>query len=107
MKKIGLSLATVLFLSACANQAKLERSTAFAMGVNESQVQVSNISRDMSGTKYNAKINGQMYNCSVYGGTVTSFGAMTTPDCVAQSGSGKPTRTKSCNDLLKAAGKCK
>lgn len=104
MKKIGLTLAAVLLLSACANQARLEKSTAFAMGVSESQVQVSNISRDMAGVKYNAKVNGRMYNCSVYGGNI---GPMTAPDCVAQSGSKKPSRTRSCNDLLKAAGKCK
>lgn len=104
-----LGLASVLVLSGCANENKLSRATAFSMGVEPSQVQVSDISRDMSGVKYRANINGSMYNCSVYGGNAMSFGSMTNPDCVkAGSGTSHATKkSKSCNDLLKAAGRCK
>lgn len=106
---VGLfSLAAILVLGGCANENKLARATAFSMGLEPHQVQVSDISRDMSGTKYRAKINGSLYNCSVYGGTATSFGAMTTPDCIKVGGGTKAAKkSKSCNDLLKAAGKCK
>lgn len=114
MKKLLIGVftaASILLITGCANENKLARATAFSMGLEPHQVQVSDISRDMSGTKYRAKINGSLYNCSVYGGTATSFGAMTTPDCVKVGGGAKQGKSnkkgRSCNDLLKAAGKCK
>lgn len=77
------------------------------MGVDESQVTVSNVSKNMYGMKYTANIGGQMYNCSIIGGNLFTFGQTpSAPECV-QVSSKAPKKTQPCNPMLKAAGKCK
>ncbi|QIW14878.1 hypothetical protein A4G20_00005 [Pasteurellaceae bacterium RH1A] len=111
MKKIIAIMGLGILLSACAGQEKLEKETAFALGVDPEQVKVSNIDRGMYETKYNAVINGRKHNCTVIGGNPVSFGVVVSPTCVEVTGSTKATgstkKTKgSCNIMLEKAGKC-
>lgn len=118
MKKniISLTIAAALstLIVGCASVAvtddAIEKNTAFALGVDKSQVTITNRENDGIKTTYNAKTtNGKTYACYVTGsvsvvGRVVSDAVCNETTAGAQS---KPTKPdSSCNALLKAAGKC-
>lgn len=121
MKKVFMVLIAAALIAGCANREaridkrtkRLASETAFVMGVDPSAVQISNVSGNASGYRWRANVNGASYNCSMFGGNFLSWGASTPPECFPVAGSGKTTKTsgkaknKSCNALLKAAGRCK
>ncbi|MFR2643994.1 MAG: hypothetical protein ACLS9P_03820 [Haemophilus parainfluenzae] len=66
MKKLFLIILSASALSACVTQSSLQKDTAFKLGVDASQVQISNFNNGVEGT-YNADVAGKKYNCKVVG----------------------------------------
>lgn len=104
----------LLTLSACASAVikddDIVRKTAFSMGLDQSDFTIANRTNDGVQTTYTMTTkSGKKYNCSIDGSF--SFGTgriITDPICneVGKAES-KNSGDKSCNALLKAAGKCK
>lgn len=104
MKKITFIALSGILLSACVGQASLQKKTAWELGLEPNQVQISNISHGATETTYNAVIKGKKYNCSIIGGNALSLGMSMSPKCTPIGG-GKTVGK--CNVMLEMAGKCK
>jgi len=88
----------------------IEKNTAFALGIEKGTFTISNREDDGVKSTYLVSTNaGKKYTCYVTG-TVSVVGRVVSDAVCNETGkSAKPatgTTTKSCNALLKAAGKC-
>lgn len=97
---------SALALAGCASDSSIAKKTAFSMGLDQSQVQVSQVDIGFAETTYIAHINGAKHNCTALGGGFFAFGQVFSPNCI-RTGGGSAKKNNSCNPMLKAAGKCK
>lgn len=102
----------VALLSGCASVAVTEdaikQKTAFALGVDQGDLAISNRVDDGVQTRYSVKTKtGKTYNCYVTG-TVTMFGRNVSDAICSATGKGSTAGNSGvkCNALLKAANKC-
>ena len=72
MKKLFLIILSASALSACVTQSSLQKDTAFKLGVDASQVQISNFNNGVVEGTYNADVAGKKYNCKVVGGVISA-----------------------------------
>ena len=77
-------------LSACVTQSSLQKDTAFKLGVDASQVQISNFNNGVVEGTYNADVAGKKYNCKVVGGVISA--GVTDVECWPQVSSGKKVK---------------
>lgn len=104
MKKLLLVSLSAFVLAGCAGQSTLAKKTAFELGYDPSQVQVSDIDHGMYETTYTASINGKKYNCTSLGGNAWTFGVAISPKCVPVGGEVKGNK---CDKFSGAIGRCK
>ena len=73
MKKLFLIILSASALSACVTQSIFfKKITAFKLGVDASQVQISNFNNGVVEGTYNADVAGKKYNCKVVGGVISA-----------------------------------
>lgn len=94
MKKLFLIILSASALSACVTQSSLQKDTAFKLGVDASQVQISNFNNGVVEGTYNADVAGKKYNCKVVGGVISA--GVTDVECWPQVSSGKKS-----NNIIK------
>lgn len=105
-------------LAGCAAQVvkedHLKQKTAFALGIEEKDITISERVDDGVQTRYNARTrDGRSYNCYVTGAFSPGAGSVVS-DALCTKVGGKATpapargkaATPDCNDLLRAAGRC-
>ena len=114
MKKILVSALAVTILGACSvvgnsviSEDNLQKKAADALGVNASQVSISDRKPDgISSVSFTANAGGRQYQCYI----TTAMGAVSS-DAICKQG-GKPVKSakampgQKCNALLEAAGRC-
>ena len=90
MKKLFLIILSASALSACVTQSSLQKDTAFKLGVDASQVQISNFNNGVVEGTYNADVAGKKYNCKVVGGVISA--GVTDVECWPHVRSGKKVK---------------
>jgi len=114
LKKILVSALAITILSACSvvgnsviSEDNLQTKAADALGVNASQVSISDRKPDgISSVSFTANTGGRQYQCYI----TTAMGAVSS-DAICKQG-GKPVKSakakpgQKCNALLEAAGRC-
>jgi hypothetical protein len=106
MKKI-VCLLTVTMLAACGtidnavrSDESIQEKAAFALGTTPEKVVISNRRSEIDSVKFNATVNGRVFQCYYTTAGISS-------DALCSPTDGKPAPASSnCNALLKAAGKC-
>lgn len=108
------ALALLAAMAGCAAQVvkedHLKQKTAFALGVEQNEFTVSDRVDDGLQTRYSVKTNdGRKFNCYVEG-TFSVVGSVVSDAICSQVSGNAKARPKSapgtCNDLLRAAGRC-
>lgn len=110
---VAFTVANTLLVSGCASVAvtedSIEQRTALALGVEKGEFTVSNRVDDGVRTDYIATTtDGKVYNCYVEG-SVSIVGRVVSDALCSEKGKAANKSMSpgtSCNDLLKAAGKC-
>lgn len=106
MKKLLIALLSVAVLAGCGNKAdrdakriakredRLRNETAMTLGVDASQVSISNVSGNMYGYRWFADVSGKRYTCQVLGGNFMSFGQTVAAQCNPAVGNATPAKKK-------------
>jgi len=80
MVKIVAIVSMVLAISACMTAvprpSEVKTNTAFALGLDESDVELRDLVSDRTRTRYKAIANGKTFNCYVTGGVPMMFGVI-------------------------------
>lgn len=107
MKKI-LLLSAVAVLSGCGtidnavrSDASIKDKAAFALGTTPDKIQISNRRSEIDSVKFNATTNGRVFQCYY-----TTAGISSSALCSPTDGKAFSSPSKSCNQLLRQAGKC-
>jgi len=111
-----IAIAALAILPGCAAQVvkedHLKQKTAFALGLDQNAFTISDRVDDGLQTRYNVKTNNNLnYNCYVEGAFSFGTGGVVSDAICNQIGGGEKSKSKSiggntCNDLLRAAGRC-
>lgn len=80
----------------------LKEKAAFALETKPAKVTISNRRTDgLDAIKFDAKTGGRTYQCYI-----TTADGLFSSDALCSKGGGKRNKKKSCNALLRAAGRC-
>jgi len=111
-------IALVALVTGCASQVvkedHLKQRTAFALGLDQNAFTISDRIDDKLQTRYSVSTNdGRKYHCYVEGSFSFGTGSVVSDAICSQIGGSENAKTKSkvgsgatCNELLRAAGKC-
>lgn len=84
-------------MTAVPRPSEVKANTAFALGVDEKDVELEDLVSDRTRTRYKAVANGKTFNCYVTGGTPMLFGVIPAgiggmSDAVCNAPGGQPNR---------------
>lgn len=106
MKKTILLCISMAIITGCAGKNSLNKKAAFALGLDHTKTNVTNVSTGVYETTFVLNHGKTKYNCSSVGGNVFSVGIPFTPNCI-KVGRGSKATNMGCNQMMRAAGVCK